>query len=373
MNRANTTLTCFLVLGLALLLGGAAAFGAPDEYASKVLFSLPFEEPEKPVLIDGFKVASEDVICLAQSGRKGIARLNGAGEEFASASSVYRRPPELKGQPEQLAPLGSVYDFAVLPDGRLFVTEESHAPAVQAFDACGVPQRGSKDAFSTQVLEALDQAHGMYRVSSVSRIYADQFGCVYLRAGPAPNEYNVAIVKFDANMNFVGVMPGCRAGWDGRTYGGVETEGSESNDTLGIWSRDGQPEGVITLRPPDRIANGEYDYRLGKWRACTVQIDGRGDIYMVHRTRRPRSQWIEVLPGVVRTEQYEAPRFAIADDIVIHKFTHDGQFATRLVLRGLPYWMDYPVAVDPSGNIYHLEYYKDRVDFVKETLVTAGP
>ena len=35
--------------------------------------------------------------------------------------------------------------------------------------------------------------------------------------------------------------------------------------------------------------------------------------------------------------------------------------------------MDYPIAVDTAGNIYHLEYYKDGVDFVKETLVAASP
>ncbi|MCJ7752765.1 MAG: hypothetical protein MUQ65_17040 [Armatimonadetes bacterium] len=86
----------------------------------------------------------------------------------------------------------------------------------------------------------------------------------------------------------------------------------------------GQPEGVITLRAPDRIAEGEYDYKLGQWRACNVHIDGRGDVYMVNLTRRPRDQWIEVLSDTVRTEEYDTPRFAIADDIVIHKFTHDG-------------------------------------------------
>ena len=76
--------------------------------------------------------------------------------------------------------------------------------------------------------------------------------------------------------------------------------------------------------PPDRIAEGEYDYKLGQWRACNVHIDGRGDVYMVNLTRRPRDQWIEVLSDTVRTEEYDTPRFAIADDIVIHKFTHDG-------------------------------------------------
>ena len=373
MNAARRMLVCLLISWLALLIGGAAVLGAPDEYGGEVLFSLPFENPEKPILVGRFKVASENMIFLSRSDRKGIVRLNRSGEEVASATSVYRRPPELEAQPEELAPLGSVYNFAALPDGRLFVTEESYAPAIQAFDASGVPQEGSKDTFRAHVLQALDRSYGMYQSPQLSQIDTDQFGDLFLHVSPAPTEYNVALVKFDSNLDLVGVVPGYMVGWDGRTYGFSPSKGSEPNDRLRIWSRDGEPEGVITLRPPNGIADGEYDYKLGKWRSCTVEIDGRGDIYMVHRTRRPRSQWIEVLPGTVKTEEYEAPRFAIADNIVIHKFTHDGQFTARLALRGLPYWMDYPIAVDPAGNIYHLEYYKDHVDFVKETLVISSP
>ncbi len=67
------------------------------------------------------------------------------------------------------------------------------------------------------------------------------------------------------------------------------------------------------------------------------------------------------------------PNFKITDDIGIYKFDHDGNFLLKLVLNGLPFWMCPPVAVDPAGNIYHLEYYKDHVDFVKETLVAASP
>jgi hypothetical protein len=106
--------------------------------------------------------------------------------------------------------------------------------------------------------------------------------------------------------------------------------------------------------PPDTVT-----YTWWGWRAVSGALfDATGSVYLVLDTRLSPDFWVEVMPGLV-----------VTDSTVVYKFGPSGRFLTKLVFDGLPFFMYPPIAVDPGGNICHLEYYPARVDFVKEELV----
>ncbi len=319
------------------------------------------EAAAAPASLSALQVPAEDMIFVVDAVQGRVKGFNAAGELVVLAGSRYEKL-DVEGQPEVVRRLGMVHDFAATPQGRFYAAVGGAVVGVQAFDEWGVPQPGSRESSAAQILENVCRTYGMYRPPNVFTVEADQYGFVYLHVGPAPVQYNVVLAKFDADMSFVGVVPGFMVGWDGRTYGFVPNKGSEPNDRLLVWAPDGTLEGAIRLRPPAGVAEGDYDYARGIWRAVSgVLFDGQGDVYMVYRVRQPRDTWIEL-----------SPDFKIREDIVVYKFDHQGTFLLRLELRGLPFYMHPPIAVDPAGNIYHLEYYQDRVDFVKEVLVVVA-
>ena len=123
-----------------------------------------------------------------------------------------------------------------------------------------------------------------------------------------------------------------------------------------VFSPKGELEATITLQPPADVSQGDYDYATQRWRAVDdVLFDAEGAIYMVYSTRRPRAKWVELKPD-----------FRITRDTVIYKFDSQGRFVLKLSFEGLPFTTGPPAAIDPAGNIYHLRYRSDGVDFVKE-------
>ena len=370
---------------VALLPGAPPA--AADHYQREFLFSAAYgpgpdqigvapgvyvsgeEEEQEPASLCKLCVPAPDAIYVVDAVQMRIKRFDAAGRVAATAESVLGRLDVEGGanQPEVLTPIGFIYDFAATPQGLSFAALGGANEKVEVFDSAGVPIASPRDSVGK-----ISEARGWDRLlhqlrDSVPRISpakadiclvdTDEWGSVYLHVSPAANEYNVVLVKFDADLKLVGTVPGFMVGWDGRTYGFVPSRGSEANDRLNVYSPDGSLERTITLRPPPDVSEGDYNTVLHQWRGLYPLFDGGGNIYLVLNHRRPADKWRELMPG-----------FQISDDTVVYKFDPRGLFLMKLVLDGLPFWMDPPIAVDPDGNIYHLEYQKDRVDFVKERL-----
>ena len=344
------------VAALCVLSCASAAPGAERAYWPEVMFSVRYgPAAHEAKYVTAIRAPAEDMLFVADTAQDCVKRFSAEGVVEAVVDRVPVRL-DVEGQPEVLRPLGFVHDIAATPDGRVFLAV-GPGPAVHAFSPSGAAEAGSRDKILAEL-----RAHVPYLATrpEVFNVAADAHGFVYLYVSPAPNEYNVALAKLGPDLTFVGVAPGCSVGSDGRTYGFAPNKEPEPNHMVRVWSPSGELERTIRLSPPPELSEGDYDAATGQWRAISgFFADSAGEVYMVLTARRPRSEWVLLRPD-----------FKIIDDIVIYKFDREGSFLLKLVVDGLPYGMDLepPVAVDPEGNIYHLEYYEDRVDFVKEVL-----
>ncbi len=374
---------CCAVVALALVVESEHSVGAEQHYQPQVLFSLAYgmrldqigvhpaadtEESGRPYSIGPLTVPADGMIFYVDRVQRRVKRFSSSGELIATADRGVRRL-DVEDQPDVLTPLEGVGTVVAGPEGRFYTGGYRR---VQVFSPLGSPEMSVRDSSGrvTQpagwdLLIPQIRAAVMYEGDAlhITVMSSDKHSNLYLGVSPAANEYNVALAKFDSDLNFIGVVPGFMVGWDGRTYGFGPSKFPEPNDRLRVWSPDGELERIITLRPPANISKGDYDPATHRWRGVSgVLFDASGCVYMVYNSRRPREQWVELMPN-----------FKITDDTVVYKFDHNGSFLLKLVLDGLPFGMYPPIAVDPAGNIYHLEYYKDGVDFVKETLVVASP
>jgi hypothetical protein len=375
-----------LVLMAVVSLFPRAALAVQGHYERELLFSTAYgpgpeqigvqpgisgdEDEEEPASLWKLCVPAPDAIYVADAVQHRIKRFDAAGRVTAIAHSVLERLDVEGGpaQPEILTDIDFIDDFAATPQGLFFAALGGMNEKVEVFDSTGAPLASLRDArgkiteprgwdkLLPQVLRRV--AHISCGEPDIYSLNTDESGHVYLHVTPAANEYNVSLAKFDPDLNLVGTVPGFMVGWDGRTYGFVPSRSSEPNDRLRVYTAEGTLERTITLRPPEDVSEGDYNSASHQWRGLDPLFDARGDIYLVLNHRRPADQWRQLMPG-----------FKISDDVVVYKFDRVGSFLGRLVLDGLPFWMDPPLAVDPDGNIYHLEYDKDRVDFVKERLV----
>jgi hypothetical protein len=374
---------------LALWLSPTAMAASTTQYQRQVLFSLGYgPEPEQigispgpgeidmgediPALsVGGITVAADDLIYISDQVQHRIKRFTSKGEMTLVVDKTVVRLLDALGQPDAEVPVSAGGPVVADPQGRFYA-------AGQVFDAAGVMQLSSRDEsgkiveargtdrLRSQVSAAAAQGIAMYEGSEphIVRQYCDRDGNVYVGMSPAPTEYNLSLTRFDANLQFIQTVPGTSVGWDGRSYGGIPGKESDPNDQLRVWGPNGELERIVTLRPPKGTGAEHYDHAKNRWRYVVYGslYDGNGSIYMVCQTPLPEDDWIELLPD-----------FTIRKGTTIYKFDHDGNFVLRMDLRGLPFDINQPIAIDPAGNIYHLEYYKDHVDFVKETLVVASP
>jgi hypothetical protein len=359
------------------------------QYQKQVLFSFGYgPEPEQigirpgPGEIDmgedipslsvgGITVAADDLIYISDQVQRRIKRFTSTGELTLIVDKTVVRLRDTPGQPDLEVRVSAAGPVVADPQGRFYASG-------QMFDADGALQlsvrdksgkileaRGT-DLLRLQVATAAAQGALMYEGSepSLTRHYCDRYGNTYAGVAHVPNEYNVAIVRLGSDLRPAQAVPGYLVGWDGRSYAWAPSTESERNDVLRRWAFDGTPEGSVAIAPPRGVGLEHYDHAKSRWRyvAYGSLYDGSGSIYIVCRTPLPENQWVELQPS-----------FTIRRGITVYKFDHDGNFLLRLDLRGVPFKMTQPVAVDPAGNIYHLEYYKDHVDFVKETLVAASP
>jgi len=378
----QTTNRCAVLLFgvLACLLAGfqGASWALTDTYWPRVLFSLPYglgpeqvgvlpgtdtEGDEPSVSLAPLVVPREDVILVVDRVQRRIKRFTSDGELVVLAEQQIAQP-DIAGEAEGIVRLDHVGGVAGDPEGRFYTGTHGR---LQVFDPEGSLQVSQRDA-NGELVEAKgwDLIQEQLRAvpltgarQDLTVLAADTDGHLYVGVSPAATEYNVTLVKFDANLQLVGARPGFLVGWDGRTYGFAPNRSPEPNDQLRIYSPSGELERTITLEPPAEIAKGDYDSSVHRWRgAAGVLFDGNGCTYMVFNCRRVRDQWVEIAPG-----------FIVADDTVVYKFDPNGAFVTKLVFDGLPFDIYPPVAVDPAGNVYHMEYCPDRVDFVREELV----
>lgn len=373
MGRGNA---CISGLALALAVGAAsghAVLAQIHHYRPQVLFSLPYGKGEsqvgihpaagdersgEPGSLAGLRVPSGDAIYIGDQVQHRIKRLDVAGRVLAVADSCYHER-ESQVEAETLGRFGRIHDFAVTPQGRIFAAINARTNKVEVYDNGGAPQRQAWQSLARQVRVGVPSRSSDADIFNVD---VDQAGFLYLHVAGVENEHNLALAKFDKDLRFVGVRPGFMVGWDGRTYAFVPNREPEPNDQLLVYSASGTLERTLTLRPPADVSAGDYDSGLHTWRAASgVLFDGRGDIYMVYERRRPREDWTTLMAD-----------FTIVEDIVVYKFDSLGKFVGKMMFDGLPFNMYPPVAVDPAGNIYHLRYYPDRVEFIKETLTVGA-
>jgi hypothetical protein len=382
-TRTRVGLTLVAAASLALTTASRSC-AQSQQYVPQVLFSVPYgmepdqigihpspdtEESGEPYSVGPLTVPAEGMILFVDRVQGRVKRFSSNGELIATADRGVDTLLDAEGQPDVLVPLDGVGTVVAGPDGRFYTGGHRR---VQVFTPSGSPERSVRDSAGrvTQpagwdLLIPQIRAAVMYEgdFPYVTVMSCDQYSNLYLGISPAPNEYNVSLAKFGADLNSIGVVPGFMVGWDGRTYGWVASRYPEPNDQLRIYSPDGALEAVVTVRPPARISAGQYDSAKHIWHGSAGTLfDARGSIYKTYISRRPRDKWVELMPD-----------FKITDDIVVYKFDSKGNFLLKLVLDGLPFGMYPPVAVDPAGNIYHLEYYKDHVDFVKEALILTSP
>lgn len=353
-------------------------YAVPDVYWPRVLFSLPYgPEPEQVGVLPGthtegdepsvslapLVVPREDVILMVDRVQRRIKRFACDGELVVLAEQGVAQP-DTPGEAETIVRLDHVGGVAGDPEGRFYTGTHGR---LQVFDSDGKLQVSQRDA-TGELVEAKgwdlikEQLRAVPVIGArqdLTVLAADTDGHLYVGVSPTATEYNVTLVKFDANLQLVGTRPGFMVGWDGRTYGFAPNREPEPNDQLRVYSPSGEVETTITLEPPPDIGKGDYDNSIHRWRAAAgVLFDANGCSYMVLNCRRARDQWVEIAPG-----------FIVADDTVVYKFDPNGAFVTKLVFDGLPFDIYPPVAVDPAGNVYHMEYCPDRVDFVREELV----
>lgn len=340
-------------------------------YESQVLFNLAygpalsqmgirpstFREGEgEPYSVKALSVPSEDMIFVVDAVQRRIKRFNAQGNLiFAVESKV--QESSIKGLPDLMTNIASVLDFASTPQGHFYITL---GQSVEAFDVEGyrkaTPQHEGAllrgwDRITAQLTPIIE----LNKLSpNVFDISTDQYGYLYLTLSPADNAYNVHIVKFTPDLTLVGVVPGYTVGWNGKTYGFVPNKPTEPNDKLIVWSVDGRQEKIVELHPPENISQEDYTNR--RWTAVNgVFIDKYGHIYLEVMRSLPKDQWVELSQG-----------FVIDNAVSVYKFDESGKFLTKLSLTGLPFFMHPSIAVDTDGNIYHLRYNKDKVEFVVE-------
>jgi hypothetical protein len=380
-----------LAVSIALL----AVVPAPsfdERYVARVLFSLPYgdrddeiplhvlrevEEVSTSSLVQIF-AAGDGTVWVADATRARVRRFSREGkllrvvgrkEASVDEEGVILPPRDARricngwGLPLTYS-IRDVSSFVGRLDGTCYVCSMS-PNAVLVFDPEGRLVEPSYDSYGYVVRRAAWQkiqselAENPIRGAarpSVGDVAVDVEGHLYVEL-PAANEYGEMIAEFSPELDLLGVAPGCRVGWNGHSY--ARWEGGHGGPyAMRHWDADGQRQPDIPTVPPADKAAPFYSIE----RECWTNLDGtavdrHGAVYIIalHDRDRPlvsgKGLWINKNVGVYR-------------------FSRTGEFLARAIFPGVPF-LDFRSAkgiVDPDGNIYHLLYRAEAVDFMVEEL-----
>ncbi|MHB1460912.1 MAG: NHL repeat-containing protein [Armatimonadota bacterium] len=368
MPSRSMLLSKLLLSAITVAVLGSSVTGG-EVYKPKVLFSMKYgtgvmqlpkgvnNEHEGDWLwqssISKLLVPSEDQIIIGKYGDARVIVLNRHGT-LQRAIMSHQATHNAKEQARVAIGNREITDIAAVPKGKLLLAVNDPKQSVWVYSADGKYDKQGWNTIYSQITQKVKLPSSQ---NSWRSIRADAAGNYYISVLPDKTNYS-AMAKFDAKLKFLGLMPGRGgfAGWNGNTYESVRNAATKQFNGLRMFSSKGKVVRTIKLVPPKSISKSESDFATNIWDMSTKAVDSSGDIYLIALHARPKGQWIRLDRG-----------FNIENDVTIYKFDANGKFVTKLKVQGLPCPAKSPVAVDPAGNIYHLAYYKDRIDMVKYT------
>lgn len=336
-----------------------------EVYVPKVLFSMKYgngvlqlpkgksevDAWDLASSVDKFLVPSENRIIIGKGGDARVIVLNSRGK----LQSVIRPGVSTNRTKEQvLTEFGDrrITGIAAAPYGNILISVPDREHSIRVYSADGKFNKQGWNTIYSQIVKKVKLPRSALEWTAGR---ADAVGNYYISVFPDKTNTS-AIAKFDAKLKFLGFMPGRGgiAGWNGFTYKTVRNPATAKFSELWMYNGKGKAIGNIKLVPPAAISEGDYDSKTGGWNYASLIVDKAGNFYVIVNRRRAKNKWTNL-----------DRHFNIVSDVAIYKFNPKGEFNTKLVVKGLPCPLHPEVAVDPAGNIYHLAYYKDRIDMVK--------
>lgn len=347
--------------------GLGASVTADEVYKPKVLFSMKYgtgvmqlpkgvnNESEGGWLwqssISKLLVPSEDQIIIGKYGDARVIVLNRHG---TLQRAIMSHQATHKAKEQALVAIGNreITDIAAAPKGKLLLAVNDPKQPVWVYSADGKYDKQGWNTIYSQITKKVKLPTSR---DSWKFIRADTSGNYYISVFPDKTNSS-AMAKFDAKLNFLRFAPGRGgfAGWNGCTYVSVRNAATKQFSGLRMYNSKGDVIRTMKLILPKSISKDENDFATNIWDMSTKAVDSSGNIYLIALRGLPKGKQIQLARG-----------FKIEHDVAIYKFDTNGKFVAKLKVRGLPCPTKSPVAVDPSGNIYHLAYYKDRIDMVK--------